>query len=65
MHFFQIEVQMISNPSSRLEKNPYFLLMNDFYEFFKKGHFPHFFDIFENNQLHILKSLYAFYFMQT
>ena len=39
--FFQIEVQVISNPSSRLEltekhKTPEFLLMNDFNDFLKK-----------------------------
>ena len=34
--FFQIEVQVILNPSSRLEKHqtPEFLVINDFYDFF-------------------------------
>ena len=35
---FRIEVQVISNPSSRFKKktpNPEVLLMNDFYDFFK------------------------------
>ena len=42
--FYQIEVQVITNPSSRLEKLQMceFLFMTDFLRFFfKKAHFPH------------------------
>ena len=65
--FLHIVVQVISNPSSRLEKHQTskFLLTcinNFFYDFFKCS-FSTFSDFFENNQLHILKSLYALYFM--
>ena len=41
-----------------------FLLMTDFFMiFFLKSSFSAFSYIFENHQLHILKSLYVFYFM--
>ena len=55
-----IEVQVILNPSIRLEKHQtsiYIILI-------KNAHFLHFWLFFEINQLHILKLLYAFYFMQ-
>ena len=49
--FFQIEVQVISNPSSRLEKHqtPEFLVMNDFYDFFYESSFSAFSNISKNN----------------
>ena len=64
--FFRIEAQMISNPSTRLEKKhqtPEFLLMNDFYDFLKL--IFRISNIFKNNQLHILKSLYVSMLDQT
>ena len=55
-------VQVITNPSSRLEKHHTleFLLRADFYEL-KKINFC-FSNVFENHQLQILKPLYVFYF---
>ena len=60
--FLHIEVQVISNPSSRLEKHKTskYLLINNFLRFKKKCSFSTFSDFFENIQLPILKSSYAF-----
>ena len=66
---FRIEVQVISNPSSRLEKNketpnPWIFAYERFFtNLLTKSSFSTFSNIFENNQLHILISLYVFYFM--
>ena len=63
--FNQIEVQVITNPSSELEKHQTldFLLMAVFYDFFQKYLISAFSDIFENYQLHTLISLHVFYLM--
>ena len=57
--FYWFEVQVVTNQSSRLEKHQTldFLLMTDFLRFFLKISISAFSDIFENHQLHILKSL--------
>ena len=54
--FLHIEVQVISNPSSRLEKHQTskFLLINNFYDRFKNAHFLHFQVFFLNNHTKII-----------
>ena len=61
-NFDRIEVQVVTNPSCRLEKHQTldFLLVTVFYDFFLKISISAFSDIFENHQLHILKSLHVF-----
>ena len=63
--FYRIEVQVITNPSSRLEKHQSldFVLMTDFYDLLKKISISAFSDIFEDHRLHTLKSLHVFYLM--
>ena len=65
--FCRIEVQVITNPSSRLEKNTKhlsFCLCHIFYELKnKQTHFPTKNSLFKNHQQHILIVLYVFYYM--
>ena len=63
--YFRIEVQVISNPSCSLEKHQTsdFFSFERFFMIFLKKLISTFSDFFENNQLHILISLYAFYLM--
>ena len=63
---FELENKWFQTGLADLKKHqtPEFLLINDFYDFKKnKSILSTFSDIFENNQLQILISLYAFYFM--
>ena len=59
---YRIEVHVIINPSSRLEKHQTleFSPMTEMLRFIKKTSFSAFSDMFENHQLHILKSLCVF-----
>ena len=60
---FQIEVKVISNPSSWLVKTPHPWIFDNewFLWFFLNSSFS---NIFKNNHLLILKPLYVFYFMK-
>ena len=64
--FFELKYGWFQTRLADLKKHqtPKFLLMQDFFMIFlKKSSFSTFSYIFKNNQLHILISLYALYFM--